>query len=382
MKINNTLINFKARKIPKKQAKQIENALKKSSKIDIICHESTDSDAANSAVAMRDYLKPYGINSRIIISHQDLKTLHLEKEKNIIQAHKLKDKENPETVLCVDFSAKERISPKVLKHIKKAKQVICIDHHEGSNLQDSVKQNYFYIDTSAKSATSIIYRLFEARNKEITKKTAYNLFYGLISDCNKRGFVHCDGIRGTITPCDSFKENKEAFEIYTALKEKLSDEEISDIARKIDITSGLTKEEKKFSNSLHEKIKFSKNKKIAYVVIPPDDKIWKSLGEDNTRTSAILNKFRQSILNSKEEKYTTVKTVITFYKASDKYRMSIHSKEETLDKFYEYLKKQIKNPTFSAGGHKKRGGGSINITNIKNCILWANEVIKYADFYD
>lgn len=382
MKIHNTLINFKAKKIPKEQAKQIENALKKSSKIDIICHESTDSDTANSAVAMRDYLKPYGINSRIIISHQDLKTLHLKKEKNIIQAHELKDKENPETVLCVDFSSKERVSPKVLKHIKKAKQVICIDHHEGSNLQNITIPNYFYIDTSAKSATSIIYRFFEATNNKITKKTAYNLFYGLISDCDKRSLVHCDGINGTIRPYDSFKKNREAFEIYTALKEKLSNKEISDIARKIDITSKLTKEEKEFSNSLNKKIKFSKNKKIAYVIIPPDDKTWKSLGEDNTRTSAILNKFRQNILNSKEEKYTTVKTVITFYKANDKYRMSIHSKEETLDKFYEYLKKQIKNPTFATGGHKRRGGGSISITNIKNCILWANEVIKCADFYD
>ena len=369
MKINYSLTSFKAKKIPKLKAKQIDELLKKSPKVDIICHESTDSDAANSALAMKEYLKQFNISSRIIIS-QNLQNLPLRKKDNIIQAQDLKD-ETPDTILCVDFSSKKRISPKTVSYIKKAKQVICLDHHKGENLQKDVGQNFFYIDTSAKSATSIIYRLFEALNKKTIKKTAYDLFLGLISDCNKRGLISCDGTKGTITPSKEFEKDKDAFEIYNKLKRFLSIKEISEIAKMVDITSTLTPKEEKFRDSLYKKIKYSKNKKIAYVEIPPDDKIWQSLGGDNTKTSAILNKFRQNILKLNPN----TKVAVTFYEAKNLYRVSLHAKGISLDEFYNYAQKNIPY-NFSIGGHSDRGGGKLDSTEPETCKKWTEDIIK------
>ena len=78
MKISWTSINFKANKIIKPQAEYINKVLCSSKNVDIICHEDTDRDSADSAVSIFNYLKQKGVNSRIIIS-QDLKNLNLDK---------------------------------------------------------------------------------------------------------------------------------------------------------------------------------------------------------------------------------------------------------------------------------------------------------------
>ena len=191
MKINYTNINFKAKKMSVKQADYIDNILKKSKDVDIICHETTDRDAANSALAMYDYLEQQGITARIILS-QNLESLTLRnKNANIIQAKNLEDNSEPDTVLCVDFSAKERVAPNVLKHMEKANNIVGFDHHIDANIIENPNEitpdiTPFYVDTTAKSATSVIYRFFEALDENISKETAYDLFFGLISDCNKK----------------------------------------------------------------------------------------------------------------------------------------------------------------------------------------------------
>ncbi len=387
MKINNSNINFKAYKMSKKQARHIDNMLRKSSKIDIICHESTDRDSANSALAMADYLEQQGKNARIILS-QDLKSLTLRTQnKNIIQAKNLKDDETPETVVCVDFSQKNRIAPNVYSYIKKSSKIIGLDHHIGSNISsDSVvltqeenneaenKISSFYIDTTAKSATSIIYRFFEAMDKEISKDTAYDLLFGLISDCSKKGLVKCDGEKGTIKVNKEMTQDINAYEIYKKLISMLSLEEISDIAKKIDIMSSLSPKEKAFSNSLYEKLKYNADNTIAYVEIPPNDPTWKELGGDNTTTSTILNRFRQNVL----QKYDNIKTVFTFYEANNTYRLSVHSKEKNLKQFYDCALRNIKSNNFSIGGHEDRGGGKINSTDEKTCRNWVQNIIFLA----
>ena len=351
MKINHTNINFQAKKMSVKQADYIDNILKKSKDIDIICHETTDRDAANSALAMYDYLKQQGINARIILS-QNLESLTLRnKNANIIQAKNLEENSKPDTVLCVDFSDKERVAPNVLEHIK------------------------FYVDTTAKSATSVIYRFFEALDENISKETAYDLFFGLISDCNKKGLIHCDGIKGEINETEELIQDKNAYEIYLKLKEKISDEDISDIARKIDIITNLTDDEKEFYKSLFKKIKFSKNQEIAYVMIPPDDTTWKKLGGDNTTTSSILNQFRQDILR----KYKDTKIAVAFYEANGTYRASFHSKEKNLEDLYILSKDKIKEKGFSIGGHDNRGGAKILSTEPDICEKWAKEIINCAN---
>ena len=389
MKINNSNINFKAYKMTQKQAQQINNTIKKSSKIDIICHESTDRDSANSALAMADYIEQQGINARIILS-QDLKSLTLRaQDKNIIQAKNLKDDETPDTVLCVDFCKKERVAPNVCNYIKKANNIIGLDHHLGVDItQDSLtltkeknstnKTASFYIDTTAKSATSVIYRFFEAIDREISDDTAYDLFFGLISDCNKKGLVKCDGKNGTINATKEMMQDKNAYEIYQNLLKKLTPEKVSSIARKIDIISSLSQQEKAFGDSLYEKIKYNKKGTIAYVEIPPNDKTWNELEGDNSTTSAILNHFRQTVL----KKYNNIKTVFAFYQANNTYRLSVHSKEKNLKQLYDTALDKITNNGFTIGGHEDRGGGKINSTDEKTCHEWVKSIIAIADLYN
>ena len=389
MKVINSSIYFKANKISRKQAQHIDNILKSSSKVDIICHETTDRDAANSAVAMSDYLEQQGINTRIIL-YQNIKGLTLRTQnKNFIQAKNIQENEYPDTVLCVDFSQKERIAPNILNYIQKANNIVGLDHHIGTNavtddltlVQKSSKEpadkiSSFYVDATAKSATSVIYRFFEAMNKDISKDTAYDLFFGLISDCNKKGLVKCNGEEGTITVSKELMQDENAYEVYKKLLAKLTPKEISDMSKKIDIMSSLTDEEKAFNASLYEKLKYNNKGTIAYVEIPPNDRTWKHLGGDNTRTSAILNRFRQNVL----KKFDKVKTVFVFYRAKDTYRMSIHSKEKKLKDFYDLAQKCIADTSFSTGGHEDRGGGKINSTDSKICHSFVRKIINCASF--
>ena len=146
MKISWTSINFKANKIIKPQAEYINKVLCSSKNVDIICHEDTDRDSADSAVSIFNYLKQKGVNSRIIIS-QDLKNLNLDKSNcNFINTKELKEDEpTGDTAICVDFSSSERVNQKTLNYLRKVPKLLCIDHHKGVNL---VNHDYTYISDS------------------------------------------------------------------------------------------------------------------------------------------------------------------------------------------------------------------------------------------
>lgn len=397
---NNT--NFKANKMSKTQAQYFKDRIKNAQKIDIVCHESTDRDALNSAIAIQRYAQSLKVPSRIIIS-QNLQKIGI-KQPNFkyIQAEDKEKYEKPvDTTICVDFSAKERVSPEVLSHIEDSNTILCIDHHRGTNLftedyavlkqpienPENIIQTAVpcYVDSSAKSATSIIYRMFEALDEPISNEQAYSLMFGFVDDAAKRGLVTCDGKKGLVEPTQKLVEDKNALDVFLNLEEKLTDEQIGKIASAVDIMSNLTPLEKEFKNSLHDKIKLSDNGKIAYVEIPPKDKEWQRLGADNSRTSTILNRFRQNVLQNrfKDEKLNNVELVMVFYEAEGKYRLSAHSKNSTFLDFCDYVEQtRIPNFTQNAGGHKDRGGGKIFTTDPKECHKWVNTIISCSDFYD
>ena len=394
-------MNFSANKMSQKQANYFKDRMKNAHDANIVCHEMTDRDSLNSAIAMQRYLNTLGVNSTIILS-QNLKKLGItEPFFDYIQANKIDENdEAKDTSICVDFSAKERLAPNVLNYIQKSPNVLCIDHHRGTNLfsdncvilkkpienADKVIESASscYVDSSAKSATSIIYRMFEALDEPIDNPQAYSLMYGFADDSTKRGLLVCDGEKGEIKPSKKLIDDKNAYEIYNALKEKLTDEQIERIASSIDILANLTPLENKFKDSLKDKLRLSDNKKIAYVEIPPDDTMWHVLGADNSRTSTILNRFRQSVLRNdfKDSSLDDVELAFVFYQAEDKYRISAHSKNSVLLDFYDYVE-QNKIPEFTknAGGHQDRGGGKIFTIDPKTCHKWVQDIISCQDFF-
>ena len=396
MKIVQSSVSFQANKISKRQAQYFQERLVNAKDVDIVCHESTDRDSLNSAIVMQRYLDNLGVNSKIIISQKPSQIGIKQPNFRFITSSDIKPCDKPvDTSLCVDFSAKERLAPNVLEYIQKSKNLLCIDHHAGTNLfstdyvilrrpvadADKVIETASpcYVDSSARSATSVIYRMFEALDVPISNEQAYSMMFGLVDDSAKKGYVVCDGKNGTITPTKKMIDDKNALDVFLNLEEKLDDEQIKKIAQAIDIMSNLSDEEIEFKNSLYERISYSDNGKIAYVELSPQDEQWQKLGGDNERTSTILNRFRQDILRQNEN----VEVAMVFYEAENKYRISAHSKKPTLIDFYNYVEqKAIPDFTKSAGGHKDRGGGKIYTTDPVICHNWVKDIISCADFYD
>lgn len=395
--INN--LNFSANKMSLSQAKYMDNEFKKAKSADIICHDMTDRDGANSALVMWEYLTSLGVKTRVIMQQKNPKTLGLRRyDFDIIQADNKKEIEKitPDIALCVDFGEKERIKSDVLSHIEKSGKIMGFDHHMGQDIVDenciSINSSLdddkipetkvaYYTDTTAKSATSVIYRFFETLDVEIDDKLAYDLLSGFVDDGVKRNLVSCDGETGVIKPKKELLADKNAYEIYSKLIEKLNDKQIASIAKNVDVIASLNKEQKAFKNSLEERLKFSKNKKIAYIEIPSDDLEWKKLGGDNTITSAILNRFRMSVLNN--PKYKDVKIVFSFYEANGAYRLSAHSKDCNLLDYFKYVEdNSIPNFTKNSGGHPNRGGGGIFYIEPSYCHRWVNKIISNEDYFD
>ncbi|MBR1617311.1 DHH family phosphoesterase [bacterium] len=428
MKVTKTnLINFQANKMSQMQANYFATRLKNANQVDIICHESPDRDTINSGIVLQDYLNRVNVKSQILIDANPSRTGIKKPDfhyKNIA-LEGLPDT-NSDTVIALDFSAKERVRPNVLQYMQSKPNILCIDHHQGINLftqdclviekpiqnADEIFQSAVpcYVDSSALSATSILYRLYEALDEEITPKQAYSIMFGLVDDTAKRGYLRCDGTKGTIEPTRKLKQNKNAYEIFKTLKNKLDDDAIKRIAQSVDIMSNLSLEEQKFYDGLYDKIQYSPNGKIAYIEIPPNDPEWAELGSDNHRTHTILNRFRQDMLNNKfhDAALDNIEMAAVFYPAQDKYKMSAHTKHPVLLKFFKYIErlgneyllkianiesanikitykpegKGIANFTSNAGGHPDRGGGKIFSTDPNVCHKWVQDIMDCCEFYD
>ncbi len=397
MKVTNAITSFKANKMSTMQARYVDRKLKEAKNVDIITHDMTDRDGANSALAMWEYLNNQGINARVIISKKVPQALGLRNYNcNIVQA--MDDNEvrkiTPDVAFCVDFGGAERVLPNVKEHIEKAPIVMGFDHHSEVDIS---RGNYvqfrrplfddeqvftkadFYSDMSAKSATSIIYRFFEALGQDTDSNQAYDLFFGLVDDMTKRNLVKCDGTKGTITAQKALFEDKNAFEIYSKLKEKLDSEQISTIAKSVDLISSLNPAQQQFKDSLKDRLQYSENGKIVYLEIPADDSEWENLDGDNTITSTILNRFRQEILANDDE----VEAVICFYEAHGNYRLSAHTKNPELLDFFKYVEEN-KIPNFSqnSGGHPTRGGGGIKTNDPNVCHNWVLDIISCDEFFE
>ena len=376
-------ISFKANKMPKQEAQFLKEKLTQNPNVDIFTHESTDKDALNSALCVSNYLERFNIKPRIIVSG-DLNSLDiLDTTKTIVDSKDYEPKDDKTTFLCVDFSATERISPKIYTKISSSPYLYCIDHHKNPTLPIETleleepkdtsrisKTAPSYVDSSAKSATSIIFRFFEALEEEIDDKTALEMFYGLVSDCFKKDFVQVDGKKGEIEATEKLKEDKNAYEIFEALEKKLNKDQLKRMAQNIDIMGNLSEEEENFYQSLFSKIQYSKSRKTAFVALSPDDEEWKKLGEDNQRTSTILNSFRQELLKNND-----LDNAIVFYKAEGNYRLSVHS-NKNLEVFYKKAQEEIKEEGFSIGGHKERGGGKIATLDQEKCQKFVQKIIE------
>lgn len=385
-------LSFKANPISVKQAKYMQRELLTSKFVDIICHSGTDEDAIACANTMQWFLKTAKIPSRIILDNAKDTFKYSEKWDILDTSKKSLPQTRPESVLCVDFSSKERIIRNVADYINKAKNILCLDHHENGDIVsnitpitevltadeiDTLPERKFYVDSTAKSCSGVLLRFFDTLRIKLPDEIKTRLLCGMTDDLRKNHYLEFDD---TLNPVELplLRSDFQTRELYSKLKASVSDEEQKRVIKHLNVLASLNPEEIEFKNSLPDRIRTIPNGKFGCIVIPPDDRQWERLGGDNKRTSAIIGNFRVESL----KKYPHLKTAAVFYPANGAYRISIHSSDDNVLRLFNYIKENI-NPELKAGGHENRGGGSIPTLNPDTCEKWVKEIIHGADeFYN
>jgi len=403
-------ISFTAKPIPPDVIQKIRFRVLEAEKIDIFCHSSPDEDTFNSAKVLANWLISQNKKVRIIIEDK-LKNLFTKYSDRLefVDPSFAEDLDKADLAIVVDCNSMMRLPNAGIDFLNKYKKsnIIGLDHHEPNPSEDLIgnldvnSNNPFYIDTTAKSCCSIIYRLFEGLGIKLAKNNEESLYCGLLSDLNKFRYitiVNKDGI-GTIERTDEIKKFPETVDILDALESRLPSGKKTEIIDHLDILSNLTHAERAFQEKLFsEKIQITKNGKLAYIVINPEDQEWKNIGQSTITTSRILSNLRQRLLvnnpddplipGNLKHKLDKLKGVIVFYRGSivqkpseETYKLSIHSKDNYDQELIDYIRKNLY-PELYAGGHPDRKGGHVKTIDPDKCKLFVNYFVTAADNLD
>ncbi|MDD3151117.1 MAG: DHH family phosphoesterase [Candidatus Gastranaerophilales bacterium] len=385
MKIQNN-ISFCAKPIPQNHLSTMIYTVNSADKIDIITHKEPDSDAGGSSIALALAFKQLNKKVRIVIE-DDLPSMcqRLIKKINNINPKEKNDLELSKTVFITDLNLEERLPYSVRSAIKEnSLDIIGLDHHE--ILPETIKG--IYVDEESQSASELAYQFIKDGLKvELTEPIVESCYHGMVSDLRKSGLVKLnktdEGIYYIVKtpefPEDSLKTLEE-------IESKISSKRQNEILCEFDIMANLTKEQQEFRKNLYKKIQFNEKNKLAYVIIPPEDKEWKKLGQDNSVTSMILGDFRMGILNGtynkdfvtqeQQKKLENINIIAVFYRGSklgnpqkEDYKGSYTSRgDEVLD-----IIKKLNTKNISAGGHPNRAGSHLPVKNWESLV---NTVIE------
>lgn len=384
-----TNFSFRAKPIPKDVInKTTRDLLVKNVKdIDIYCHSSADEDTVNSAKVLGNWLIENGKKVNFCVPKSEVKYLYFDTRK-----YNLKNTDIPaDRTVIVDFNAQERLSEhfKNLFAQNQTKNIIGYDHHSRG---DAPLRGDFYIDDSAKSCCGVLTRFFEGLGRSLNKSDVKSLYCGMVSDYKKSGLLKITKEKSSynVQKTDKLLNDKNSLEVFNKLDKQLSIEEKNNIYKHLDPLSRLTSKEKLLRKRLFRDIKITPNGKMAYVVIPPDDKLWQKVGMDTPATSEILKDLRVRIsekssniefLTSKQKKdIEKVDTVIAFYRKaanSNEYRMSIHSQSNSALKLIDNAKRL--NSNIIAGGHSDRAGGRIDSVAENDVKNFVDAFVKASD---
>ena len=390
--MNSTLstnLSFRAKPIPKDVInKTTRNLLAKRVKdVDIYCHSSADEDTVNSAKVFGNWLIENGKSVNFCVPRNEVKDLYFDTRK-----YNLKKSEIPaDRAVVVDFNAQERLSDsfKNLFAQNKPENIIGYDHHTKG---EAPLNGNFYVDDSAKSCCGVLTRFFEGLDRKLNKSDTKSLYCGMVSDYKKSGLLKItkENNAYNVQKTEKLLNDKNSLEVFNKLDKQLSLEEKNNIYKHLDPLSRLTQNEKLLRKRLFRDIKVTPNGKMAYIVIPPKDKLWQKVGMDTPATSEILKDLRVRVsenpsnvdfLSSGQKKdMKNVDTVIAFYRKSgsfDEYRMSIHSKSNSALKLIDNAK--ISNSQITAGGHPDRAGGKIDSIAENDVRNFVNALVKASD---
>ncbi|MDD4187987.1 MAG: DHH family phosphoesterase [Bacilli bacterium] len=159
--------------------KQIYNEIIKANNVLILTHQNPDGDAIGSMMAMKTIIEKLDIPVDAVITD---KFNFINKVPN---ANKLLTETNKtyDLMIIVDTYTKQRLG-----HLSNlyddSKKVIVLDHHP----VEKEIENVNYIDSTAASATTVIYDLIKENNIAIDYNLAFYLYLGLLTDTG--GFAY------------------------------------------------------------------------------------------------------------------------------------------------------------------------------------------------
>ena len=379
------VVSFCANPISKAQAHHFKNKIIEAKSIDIICHINADEDSVACAKAIQWYATKLKKPSRIF-SDSKLTYKSNDKTKNYIDLNKKTiPKKFSNTIFCVDFSSYSRLKDYFKDAIKNAENLLCIDHHDNADISNNINEidhiltaqeikklshSNIYIDSTAKACSAIILELFKTLKVKIPQDIKANLYCGLTDDLRKNKYIIFDN---TLNPIKTslFFEDLNTQKIYSRLTNSLNKKKRNKIIKHLNVLASLNQDEKAFQERLWKDLKITSKQKLAYVIIPPDDSEWIKLGRDNHITSVIMNNFRVSALNENKN----LDSIMIFYQDNNGYRMSAHSRNNSLMNYFDFLR-QHEIPYLQAGGHPDRAGGTIETFDRNESINWAMKIIN------
>lgn len=398
-------ITFSAKPIPENVLKKLESRMLKADNIDIFCHTSPDEDTVNSAKVIANLL--LSLNKKVrIFADGKLNGIFLDNsyKLNIYDPVNLKSFEKADLAVVVDFNSKTRVSKPGGELLNKYQidEIVGLDHHQHTSSEELIgninteADNPFYIDSSAKSCCGVIYRFFEGLGKKLDENNLGNLYCGMIDDLMKSGCVNIESNNGNykLKRTKSISNDPYTVEVLDKIEDMLPKQRQKEILKHLDILSRLTDEAKAFQKRLFKEVKITENGKLAYVVLPPEDKEWIVLGQDNNITSKILLDFRKRLLKNRPDdefisddlraNLVNVKAVAVFYRGAvtevsskEVYKVSIHSAGEMAKELvHEVLKS---NKAVEAGGHKDRVGGKIHSIDEQDCKRFVKSFVDAAE---
>lgn len=354
-------ISFKAKPFKYDEALRIKNRMLSFNTYDVYSHTSPDEDTINAAKVIIRKLKEYGKQASLCVNKRKARCLFFSHGNN-----NFKHDANPaDLAIVLDFNARAKI-PSLYKEIFNAtdpEKIIGFDHHEKTT--DPIRAD-LYSDNTAKSCCSILYRYFEALGEKLSKNDLKSLYCGMLSDYKKSKLV--DFKDSKLIKLPALEDDKNSKEVLERVEAQLSDKAKVQIYKHLDVISNLTPKEQSLRKRLVNDIQVTPNGKLAYIIIPVNDKQWHSMGLDTTRNSQILSDLRLRLINDvqndglfspeQKEKLKNVQAVIMFYGMKTAYKMSVHSKDDYAMRIIDYVIETTK-PAITPGGHPNRAGGRI-----------------------
>lgn len=225
------------------------------------------------------------------------------------------DETNNDDVLLivVDTPDKKRVD---IQNLEKFSNTCKIDHHPFIDKMGELE----YIDTTASSASELVYRFFIENNISINKNAAEYLYYGIVSDTNR--FL--------------FNTTKETLRIVAGLIEDYN-LEIEELYKNL---YARPFSEVKFQGYISENLKLTENG-FAYVIVTND--IINQYGVDSSSAGNMVNNF-----NNIDE--ILVWTTISEDIKNNQFKFNIRSRGPVINHIAE---------KYNGGGHAMASGARV-----------------------